>query len=192
MISKSNNFKQVSVLADLPTKSSKERYIYVNLKSMFLYGRQKVVKHESAAYFVCCSYYSPTQTVPIYFLFILFSDSSMNLVFLAFKCLTITFAFLFSVAVSSHLGLPLFYSLKIQRWTYQDWVGRVVYYSVGLVSTEIHTSSANHVSPIFCCTYKHLCAIINVMWSLITVLAYLLHSFRLFLQVAMSNLCISM
>ena len=51
MISKSNNFKQVSVLADLPTKSSKERYIYVNLKSMFLYGRQKVMKHESAAYF---------------------------------------------------------------------------------------------------------------------------------------------
>lgn len=37
MISKSNNFKQVSVLADLPTKSSKERYIHVNLKFVYLW-----------------------------------------------------------------------------------------------------------------------------------------------------------
>ena len=146
---------------------------------MFIYGRQKVMKHESAAYFVCCSYYSPAQTVPIYFLFILFSDSSMNLVFLAFKCLTITFAFLFSVAVSSHLGLPLFYSLKIQRWTYQDWVGRVVYYSAGLVPTEIHTILANHVSSNFCYTNKHLFTIINLMWSLIDYSCILVAFFRI-------------
>ena len=146
---------------------------------MFIYGRQKVMKHESAAYFVCCSYYSPAQTVPIYFLFILFSDSSMNLVFLAFKCLTITFAFLFLVAVSSHLGLPLFYSLKIQRWTYQDWVGRVVYYSAGLVPTEIHTILANHVSSNFCYTNKHLFTIINLMWSLIDYSCILVAFFRI-------------
>ena len=118
MISKSNNFKQVSVLADLPTKSSKERYIYVNLKSMFLYGRQKVMKHESAAYFVCCSYYSPTQTVPIYFLFILFSDSSMNLFSLQMSYYNFCFPLLSSSFISFRFATFLFFknsTLNVSR-----------------------------------------------------------------------------